>query len=165
MKIRSLLAGIAALSLLVMMTGCSILGFGSNPRDPSGSVTASDNVDAFQLRVGDCVVSAEMEESFSEVPVVPCNEPHDSEIVYLFDMPGTDFDDTAIEAAAKETCPEAMVDYAGPNWESISSKGLSVSFFSPTAESWKNGDHEVDCIAYTKSGDNELTYSLKDKGR
>ena len=165
MNMRNLVAAVAALCLLGVTSGCSLLGFGGSPRDPDGEVTASQNVDAFSLRVGDCIISSELDENFSEVPVVPCTQPHDAEIYYLFDMPGDTFDEEAATEAAREVCPEMIEEYVGPNWAYIASEGLGAAWFLPTDDTWKRGDREVDCVAYTVSGENELTSSVKDMGR
>ena len=165
MKIRNLLTGVAIICLLSALSGCSIIGglFGDN-RDPDGQVTGAGNVDAFSLRVGDCLISSELEDSFSEVPAVPCNEPHDSEIIYVFDMPGEIYNEEEISDAADDACLAEVANYIGPDWESLTSEGLEVSYFSPGRESWSNGDREVDCIIYTISGENELTSSVKGMG-
>lgn len=164
MKIHKLLAGVAALCLLGVTSGCSLLGIGSDPRDPSGEATASGKVDAFSLRVGDCIISSDLGNSFSEVPLVPCTEAHDAEIIYIFDIEGSIYNKSTIEDAAWDQCEKAMTDYVGPNYDKIGSEGLDISYFSPTADSWKNGDREVDCIAYTVSEKNELTSSVKGAG-
>ncbi|MDR0488767.1 MAG: septum formation family protein [Propionibacteriaceae bacterium] len=164
MKIRKLLAGVAALCLLGVTSGCSLLGL-TQSRDPNAEVTASTNVDAFSLRLGDCILTETlMQEEVGSVPVVPCSEPHDAEVIYIFDVNFEDFDAYALEEAAEEECYRAVEEYVGPNWESVSSGGLEVNYLTPTEGSWSNGDREIDCIAYSLGEELEFTSSMKGAG-
>ena len=168
MKTKNLLVGLAAACLLVTMGGCSavsgLFGGGDAQRDPDDQITSGGNINAFSLHVGDCLISSDLDSSFSDVPAVPCTEAHDSEVFYLFDMPDGTFDEDAIDDAAGQECPRALNSYVGPNYASVGSEGLDWSYFVPTEDSWANGDREVDCVAYAVSGTNELTSSVKGLG-
>jgi len=162
MKPRYILTGIAAVCLLGTMAGCS--GGGDAARDTDAQITSGGNLSAFSMYIGDCLISANLDDQFSEVPAVPCTEPHDSEVIYIFDMPDGDYNEDAIEAAGDDQCAQEIVTYVGPNYDTVSSEGLDWSYFTPTSESWDQGDREVDCIAYTASSENELTSSVKGLG-
>jgi len=147
------------------MSGCSLFGGGNDAgRGSDSQITSGGNVDAFSIYVGDCLISADLDNEFSEVPAVPCTEAHDSEVIYIFDMPDGDYDSDAIDSAGDDQCPQAIVNYVGPNYDTVSSEGLDWYYFSPTEESWAQGDREVDCIAYARSDTNELTSSVKGLG-
>jgi len=165
MAIRKIVAGIAALGALVLMSGCSLLGLdGTSTRDPNADITASTNVNAFDLQVGDCMISSQLEGSFTSLPVVPCTEAHDSEITAVFDMPEGIYDPQLIADLADGRCEVAAIEYVGPLYAEISSQGLATSYFGPTEGGWDNGDREVDCYVYTISEEDELTSSVQGMG-
>lgn len=68
------------------LTGCSALGnilSGETvTRDESSQeVTEGGTADVFSLRVGDCFDDEDTtSEEVSQVPAVPCSDPHDNEI-------------------------------------------------------------------------------------
>jgi len=164
MDLRQVLGGLVASGLVIGLSGCSMLGLGGTPtRDPEASVTESAVLSAFDLHVGDCLISADVAESFSEVPAVPCDEAHDSEIIYIFQITDTTFSQASIDLAGEEKCVQAMNDYIGPNYADVLPE-LDYTWFSPTAESFARGDREVDCLAYTVYADEVLTQSVKGLG-
>ena len=146
------------------MTGCSLFGGGDAERGSDAQITSGGNLDAFSMYVGDCLISSNLDDEFNEVPAVPCTDPHDSEVIYIFDMPDGDWDEDAIEAAGDDQCAQAIIDYVGPNYDTVTSEGLDWNYFSPTSESWDQGDREIDCVAFTNSFDDELTSSVKGLG-
>jgi hypothetical protein len=166
MNLRKLLVVGAAVCAVGVMSSCSLLGSHTPvERDPSGQVTASGNADAFDLHVGDCMISADLQSTFSEVPATPCTDPHDSEVIYIFDMQDGVYDDNAITQAAEDQCKQAMISYVGPNYADVATGELDYTYFTPTQDGWnKQGDREIDCLAYTVSGKNELTSSVKGLG-
>jgi hypothetical protein len=155
---------LVALSVAGVLSACSLLG--GAQRDPEGVITQASDLDAFAMRIGDCLDSTEVATEFTEIPAIPCTEPHDSEVIFKFDMPDGDYDAAAIEQAADEMCAPAAEDYIGPGWEDISSQGLAIWWMSPTPESWEQAhDREVVCAVYAQSAELELTSSVKDQGR
>jgi len=169
MRIKSLATGIAAICLLGTMAACSgvagqnATGTTNAPRPSDASITASSTVNAFSLHVGDCLNSASINGDFSEVPGVPCNEAHDSEVTYIYDLTDASFDADTINAEATTQCTQALSDYVGPNYASVT-PGIGMSYFIPTSDSWNSGDREVDCLAMTTSNNPDLTSSVKGTG-
>ncbi|HEY9307411.1 MAG TPA: septum formation family protein [Microbacterium sp.] len=142
----------------VSLSGCSIIDQflpSSQPvRDAeTGEVTEQvDNADVFAIRVGDCLNTADMDttEEVSDVPVVPCDEPHDDEVFYSYSLadgeyPGED----AIIADADTTCIAEFGTFIGLAYESST---LDYWPMYPTTGSWESGDREVLCIAWDPSG-------------
>ena len=165
MKLRTIAATAAILLTAGALSACSLLPQPPANRDESGSIASSGAVDAFSLQVGDCLITSTSGSSVSELPAMPCTDPHDSEVFYIFDMPEGTFSQSAIDAAAKEKCAEEFVNYVGPNYETITSQGLDWFPLTPTSATWsQKHDREVDCIAYTVSEKNELTSSIKGLG-
>jgi len=161
MKLHKLAAGAALLLTVSAMSACSIFGGSTAGRDPSDQITSSGKVSAFNMHVGDCLISSEVAgDTFTSIPGVPCTDPHDTEVFYIFEMqPGT-YDEDAITQAIQDECGREVVNYVGPDWENVST-GLAFDAFTPTKDGWPD-DREIDCVVYTYGLD--LTSSVKGLG-
>ena len=90
----------------------------------------------FDLEVGDCVVSLEVgveeAEEVGRVRTVDCSEPHDGEVLALFDIEGDDFPgEDPLFDMAREGCPFE-----------------ATSYLFPTEDSWNEmGDREIACFS------------------
>ncbi|RNL82868.1 hypothetical protein EFW17_18120 [Halostreptopolyspora alba] len=122
-------------------------GGGTTGEEPA----SGDTRDIFDLRVGDCVndeSATTAEGGVTEMPVVDCSEPHDSEVIAIEELesgrpyPGDD----VVSSEAEELCTgRVFEDYIGVPWiDSIYNTG----HFTPVEEGWEAGDYEVICIAY-----------------
>ncbi len=145
------LATLAALLLAgtVALTGCSqLMGLiADNPpvRDADTSeITEGGDLDVFTLSVGDCFDDQSATE-VSEVPVVPCTQPHDNEVFHDFTVDGEEFDQATIDAAAEENCGGQFDVFTGIAYDQ---SVLDWSTLAPTPGSWEQGDRLVSCIIY-----------------
>ena len=116
------------------------------------------------LKVGDCLVGTEMAASFDVIPVTSCKNPHDGEVVHIFNATGETFDSEAMSTTADQVCGDAVVAYIGPNWENLTIDGLDLRWFKPSKTQWDLGQRQIVCFASAKSGQPDLTVSLKGKG-
>ena len=85
---RASFAAAAALALAVVLSGCAgldVFGARGEPERDADTkeITSSGQADVFAIEVGDCLDEASADE-VSEVPVVPCREPHDEEVFSEF---------------------------------------------------------------------------------
>jgi hypothetical protein len=59
-------------------------------RDSEGAIVSEGQIDAFNIRVGDCfndaVAPTGQDYELSNVNGLPCSEPHDNEVYAVFDM-------------------------------------------------------------------------------
>ncbi len=124
-------------------------------RDDEGVIIEPNpSTDAFALAVGDCLDDGDIAlESGSEVqtlPTVPCNEPHDSEVIASITLRGTAYPgEAAITLQADAGCISALERLVGmPYLETP----YDVSYYAPTELSWSGGDREVLCVAYDPAG-------------
>lgn len=158
---------LASLSLaaVALLGGCSLLGggeLGTGPgaeRDESGQVVeGSDNADVFTLQVGDCVNDRDAAETISEVPIVPCSDPHDSEIFASVILSGDTFPgEDAVFTEGDTQCGTEFETFVGvPYVESI----YDFSYYVPTESSWSRGDREILCVIFDPAGQ-KLTGSLE----
>ena len=126
----------------LILTAC-----GSAQRDSSGEIVEAGTEDVFSLRVGDCFdddLGAEGE--IFSVAAVPCDEPHDNEIFYAFDLPAGDYPgDVRIDEAAFAECTTSFETYVGIEY---AASELAVTYLSPTPDSWDAGDREIACLLY-----------------
>jgi len=161
MRISRLALSLTAIGAAALLSSCSLIGGQNNttPRDPTSSITASQTIDAFSVQLGDCL-DLPQDGTFSDLTVVGCNQAHDSEITNVFDMPDGTFSQDDIDTAGNQ-CEAAAQSYVGPNYQTL---GLDWNYFSPTSDSWAQGDREIDCLVYTLSGNPDLTSSVKGQG-
>jgi hypothetical protein len=150
MLARSSFAVVAVASVLAL-GGCSaiqgIFGGETVARDSeTQEITEAGTADVFALNVGDCINDVDAEE-VTEVPAVPCDEPHDNEIYYEFSMPDGEFPgDEATMAAAEEQCAPEFDKFVGLAYEE---SVLDWFPYTPTEGSWtEGGDRLVQCVIY-----------------
>jgi hypothetical protein len=136
-------------------------------RGSEGEIISEGSLDVFTLKRGDCFqddeAAAELD-GVSEVPAVPCSEPHDNEIYHIFfvadtyrDWPG----EAEIDAIADEGCYAAFEPFVGHDYET---SRLDFGWFVPTEESWDAyDDREIDCFVYDVDL-KPLTGSMRNSG-
>jgi len=165
MKIRNFIGGVMAVCLLGALSSCSPSSVQNNgtPRDPDASITASSTINAFSLHIGDCLIQSQLGDQVTEVPAVPCDQPHDSEVIFIFAVTDTAYSEATINNEAQVQCDQAMVNYVGPNYGSVT-PAIDSMWFAPSAQSWPTGDREVDCLVVTTSGNLDLTSSVQGLG-
>ena len=145
--------------LLLLSTGC-----GPAERNETGEIDTAGSVDAFAIHVGDCFDDqASSSSEVSDVPGVPCAEPHDNEVFATLDLPmsvwpGVERADELADAGCLERFREAIgVDYD----DSV----LVIMTMIPTEASWEQRkDREVICIAYHMDLD-KLTGTVLNSGK
>ncbi len=116
-------------------------------RNDAGEITSAGAVDAFEVRVGDCFDDEAFESTeISEVPGVPCSEPHDNEVYATFDVPGEWPGEERIEELAYAGCHERFADAIGKSYED---SVIDYTTIYPSRGSWtQRDDREVVCVAY-----------------
>ena len=145
------------------MTGCSLLfGPSEAPRDQTGAITASAAAaDAFDIRAGDCLNEPASDE-FATVEAVPCSEPHQLEAFHLFTVEQASFpkDEASWDGIIFPVCDPAYAGYIGRAYQDSE---LEYHYFTPTKDSWSQGDREVVCIVY--GAEDRTTGSFKGSNR
>ncbi|GAB2682695.1 septum formation family protein [Thalassiella azotivora] len=145
---------IAASTLLLAATGCGLLAEeGETPeRDASsGQVTEAVDANVFEIAVGDCLPAEGPSGEVASLEVVPCSEPHGSEVYFSHQMedaeefPGSE----AVTAAAAEHCLPAFQEFVGVAYEE---SVLEVTTLEPTEQTWAEGDRELLCIIVDTEG-------------
>jgi len=145
------LAGYVAIALGVV----GVNWFMDAKRDETGALVSEGNIDAFQIRVGDCFNDASTaptgeESTVTGVHGVPCSQPHDNEVYAVFDLELTAFpEDDGMAQIAFESCYDQFQSFVGRDYES---SALDILTLYPSQESWRRqNDREVVCAVYDVS--------------
>ncbi len=139
-------------------------------RDETGALVSEGNIDAFEIRVGDCFNDSEdlvgaisdSEEVYG-VDGVPCTEPHDNEVYALFDVSGNTYPGMEmLEELAYSGCIDRFEPFVGRDYPS---SALEVYPLFPTSQSWSRlNDREVVCALFNVDL-SRLQGSMKGSGR
>jgi len=116
-------------------------------RDETGTIVGEGSIDAFNMRVGDCFDNADADnDEVSDLPGVPCSQPHDFETYAVFDvsLDGYPTEDVMAEMAY-ESCLQRFDEFVGLDYES---SVLEIITMYPTAHSWQQDDREVVCALF-----------------
>lgn len=127
-------------------------------RDDGGEVVEGGEVGTLSLKVGDCLAE-EAEGEIESVPVVPCSEPHDSELFHSFEIPGDDFPGVdEVQTIAVDTCTEEFESFIGVSYED---SVWDITAVYPTEETWDQiDDREIICGVFPIS-DEDTTGSAR----
>lgn len=141
----------------------AVVGFNvAAERNAAGEITSAGALDAFEVRVGDCFDDeAFASTEISELPALPCSEPHDNEVYATFDLIGEWPGDERVEEMAFEGCHERFADAIGKSYED---SVIDYTAIYPSEGSWKHrNDREVICVGYHMEYD-KLTGSVIGRG-
>lgn len=120
-----------------------------------------DGTDPFQLKVGQCLPSADTSGLVEKIKTVECAEPHTAEVYDALTVqqansyPGK----PELERQAG-ACAASFKDFIGKPYDE---SDLKITYFHPTEESWKQGDRQILCIVAVPTG--TVTGSLKNSAR
>ena len=122
-------------------------------------LAACSDTEVPTAEVGDCIETIGLG-SVSELPTVDCDEPHDAQVIGVFDHDGDDFPgDAAIQEEAAARCIELFEEFVGAPFTETS---LSPSSVNPTEQTWNEADdRETICFATLDDG-SQLTESIED---
>lgn len=144
---RLALSAAAAASLVALLTGCSAISslLGGETRDESGEIVEGGDTDVFTLKEGDCIDDESTTESeISDVPTVPCIDPHTWEVYKNVTMTGDDFPGSdAVEDYADEQCLAEFEAFVGVTYEDSVHE---FTYYTPTSEGWDMGDRTINCL-------------------
>jgi hypothetical protein len=132
------------IALAVVLASCSS---GEPSRDASGQIDEAGDASVFALQVGDCFDDdTSFEDLVTDVPVVPCDEPHDNEVFQELELPDGAFPgrDAVIETSLLR-CIDAFQPFVGISYLE---SDLEIFPITPSSTSWDGGDRVVYCVLY-----------------
>lgn len=110
----------------------------------TGEITDEGDISAFELKVGDCLTDL-ADGEITDVPAVPCSEPHDAEVFALYDLEGDEWPgEDAISADAGAECEAQLKSYSQ---EAYADDNVGLFYLYPSTRSWAQGDREIACVA------------------
>jgi hypothetical protein len=106
-----------------------------------------DKVVATDLAVGDCLTEIPNGSLVQMVPKTDCAQPHAGEAYAVLTMPDGDYPGEATINEWQNRCPAELESYSP---DAMADDTIGVFVLYPTAETWKQGDRAVVCIATTE---------------
>lgn len=96
----------------LMLTSCSTA---APERDAeTNEVTSVGSESAFSMNIGDCFNDEGESDEVSDLPVVPCDQPHDNEVVYITNLGEGDFPgDEVLGEQATQICVDQFESIVG----------------------------------------------------
>ncbi len=149
---RLLPLAFAALAAALTLSGCSVVeGILPKPAETrdaqSGEIVGGGTTDVFTLSVGDCLNDESSSEEVSEVPTVPCSEPHQYEVYGEVTLTGDEWPgDEAVTQQADDGCSAQFQPFTGIAYEDST---LEFNYYTPTKGSWEEMDDRlVTCVIF-----------------
>lgn len=137
---------IAVVVIAMVVAGCGAAG---PARGPDGEVLDAGEVAVGELRAGDCFEDPSASTaSVSRLLVLPCDEPHDSEIYFVYTVTGDDYPGAAaLDDESDRRCEIEFESFVG-----TARADSDLEFFAliPTRESWEGGDRTVLCALFAR---------------
>jgi hypothetical protein len=139
------LSGALAVALVATLSACAT----GNESEAGAGGIAPVVAASSQFELGDCiddVTGGDGSEGVTDIPVVPCSGEHDSEVFAITALEEGDYPgDESVDAIAGERCAAEFSPYVGVP---ATSSSLGFSWYAPTADGWRVGDHDVVCVAF-----------------
>ena len=116
-------------------------------RAPTGEITKSGDMQAVDLRVGDCFdLKDPSADTIEDVKAVPCTTEHEFELFFAGPMIDGEYpSDSAFESYVTANCHPAFATYVGKDLETSE---LDIYWMIPTDDAWRDGDRSVQCAAF-----------------
>src|SRR5687768_7406180 len=134
---KKVLLVVAIAWIAVTATAC---GTGEPTRDDDGDITETENVNPNLLKEGDCFNDPEAgtPTQVTLLRAVPCDEPHDNEVFYVFkladgEFPGAD----EVKQLGLDECEPEAESYLGAPPQTAD---LVINPITPTEQSWIETD-------------------------
>ncbi|MWA06305.1 DUF4190 domain-containing protein [Actinomadura sp. LD22] len=136
---------------------------------PKPKTTKPEKIDAYTMKVGDCIndpVSSGSPADASAPPVevesvkkVPCTGPHDGEVLAVFKL--TQAVMPADEEMSRLASTGCKLRIQRKLDRDPAAAHLGRSFYYPTADSWRDGDRVVTCLAVNATEGKKLTRPIR----
>jgi hypothetical protein len=108
------------------------------------AIIGKDTVTATDVKMGDCLKEIPSSTRVMTVNTIDCAQPHAGEVFAVLQMPEGDFPGQSAIEDYQNKCEPALATYAP---DAITDDSVQLYVLYPTAETWKQGDRAVTCIA------------------
>ena len=138
-----------AVAATLAMSGCQT----PDPSPPALSTQSEGDATVvlqpvLRLDVGDCLMdqSTPIGGDLVNVPLIDCDQPHESEVYAEVVLEGTGFPGVdQVTNAGVASCMAEFADFVGIDY---SSSALDFSYYYPTPSSWAVGDRSIFCVVF-----------------
>jgi Domain of unknown function (DUF4190)/Septum formation len=136
---------LGGLWIAAIAVGVVVSALSEADRDSEGNITREGSASVNSLKVGDCIKTLTESSAVFSVPLVPCSNPHQAEVIGEFtlangDCPG----EQAIEQQALDKCETQLKTYAKP---AAVEEVTELYYLYPRKTDWSKGDRKVVCLA------------------
>jgi hypothetical protein len=148
------------LVVAVLVIGGALVGLYFNAgRSSSGDINKAGDLNATDLRVGDCFdLKDPSVDTIEAVRAVPCTTEHTYELFFRGTMSEGDYPtDDAFDSWMAANCVPAFESYVGRSYDQ---SNLEVYYMVPTDGGWRSGDRSIQCALYPQNNAHPTT-SLK----
>ena len=122
---------------------------------------SDDEVSYWDLEIGMCLNDANLTGRVTTIPLVDCDQPHDSEVYAIEALADGPYPgDDEVFRLADEVCLDAYEPYVGMDYD------ISYYYFGyywPDKNNWGSGDRNVVCVIYDENG--QIEGSVRGSGR
>ncbi|MDQ1288477.1 MAG: hypothetical protein QG622_2042 [Actinomycetota bacterium] len=155
------IAGLALSGVWVVVwtVVCVLAIVGEATRDSDGAVAQAGTVSSEALAIGDCLSELTESDDVTDVPAVPCGQPHKGEVFAVIPLSGSTWPgEQQLLRTAEDKCDRALYTYSQSG---VADPSIEIFFFYPTQDSWtQRDDRSLVCVATPAQG--TLTGSIKD---
>ena len=140
---------LGAAAAVLLLSGCQADPPEQSPLPP---VTEGNTEPVLQpvlrLSVGECLMdqTTPIGGDLVNIPVIDCDQPHESEVYAEVVMEGTGF--PGVEEVMNTGIASCMAEFAEFVGVDYSSSTLDFSYYYPTPSSWAVGDRSIFCVVF-----------------
>ena len=139
-RLRIVLVTVGAVLAVALVVGLVLTLLWFRDTQVLGEIQAPRSATARQLDVGHCLAEHPADGTVGRVELVPCSEPHESEVVGVHTLrsdswPGQDEVDAEVAAACEMDAAQREAGFTAVVW-------------SPSATGWGQGDRRGLCLAW-----------------
>ena len=146
--------------VVVLIGGAAIGGWYFNAgRSSTGELTKSGDLQAVDLRVGDCFdLKDPSADEVNDVTAGPCTKEHEFEMFFVGALAEGEYPaDDVFDTYVSDNCNPAFQSYVGTAYDTSE---LDIYWLVPTDDAWRAGDRTVQCAAFHPRV-HRLTQSVK----
>jgi hypothetical protein len=101
-----------------------------------------------ELEVGTCLndVDQPLAQDLTDIPSVPCNEPHQSEVFSEVIVEGSQY--PGVDEVTATATAECMAEFGRFVGLDFAASQLNYHYYYPTSSSWAVGDRSIYCVVF-----------------
>jgi hypothetical protein len=135
---------------LVGIIALIAIGVTASPqRSAAGQVTRAGTTSVYSLRTGDCLQNPGTRLGILTVRVVPCDQPHNTQVFAVFTVAGSGYPGTA--ALQRQAATGCHTRIAGSINRSLITNSMTLQYLYPESQSWADGHRSITCLVVSSA--------------